>query len=79
VNDRRVLNILGLALSDQLEVTCAPQRGTYVAMRRALSFGARIKFASRVQGTPCGIVVSAFCGGEGDALSSAVQPVMTAT
>ena len=40
---------------------------------------ARIKFASRVQGTPCGILVSAFCGGEGDAHPSAVQPVMTAT
>jgi hypothetical protein len=30
------------------------------------------------QGTPSGIVVSAFCDGEGDAHSSAVQPVMTA-
>jgi uroporphyrinogen decarboxylase len=42
-------------------------------------FGARIRLARRVQGTPCGIVVSAFSGGEEDAHSSAVQPVTRAT
>src|SRR5262249_10453826 len=39
----------------------------------------RIRLASRVQGTPGGIVVAAFAGGEGDAHSSAVQPVTRAT
>jgi hypothetical protein len=39
-------------------------------MRCLSCFGARIRLARRVQGTPCGIVVSAFSGGEEDAHSS---------
>ena len=37
-------------------------------MRCASSFGARIRLASRVQGTPCGIVVSGVFGGDEFAL-----------
>ena len=48
-------------------------------MRCACGFGARMRLARRVQGMPCGIVVSAVGGGEGEAHSSAVQPVTTAT
>jgi hypothetical protein len=38
-------------LSDQLEVSCAPQRGTCAAICCALSFGAKIRLASLVAET----------------------------
>ena len=39
----------------------------------------KMRLASRAQGTPSGMVVSAVCGGDPDAHSSAVQPVTIAT